>query len=80
MELQIHGIPSCLAIERKQKGDINNYIKLRNSICKKNLNLKQKILLKLPSNILILLRKIQIILLKVNIYITPFKYYPKIRL
>ena len=69
-----------IAIERKQKGDINNYIKLRNSICKKNLNIKQKILLKLPSNILILLRKIQIILLKVNVYLTPFKYYPKIRL
>ncbi|QDO92546.1 glycosyltransferase family 2 protein [Formosa sediminum] len=62
-----------LAIDRKQKGDIINYKRLKSNINHKNLNTKQRILLNTPIIILKYLKKIQLFFLKKDIYLTPFK-------
>ena len=61
-----------IALESKLNCDYHNYNILSNSINKSNLNFKQKILLKLPQQFLIVLKKIQIELHKYNVYISPY--------
>ena len=61
------------AINFKLNKDHNNFKKIIKSINYRNLNFKQKILIKTPFRILFFLKKIQSYLLKKNIYITTFK-------
>ncbi len=63
----------AMALESKLNCDYNNYHILINSINKSNLNLKQKLLLKLPRCLLFSLQKIQIELHKRNVYISPYR-------
>ena len=62
-----------MALDRKKSGDFKNYKLLKESINIKNLNAKQRLLLKLPKQCLVLLKKLQYWLLKKNIYLSPFK-------
>ena len=62
-----------MAIDRKKSGDFKNYKLLKKSISIKNLNAKQRLLLGLPKAVLIGLTKIQIFLLKKNIYLTAYR-------
>lgn len=62
-----------MALDRKKSGDFKNYKLLKESINIKNLNAKQRLLLKLPKQCLVLLKKLQCWLLKKNIYLSPFK-------
>ena len=62
-----------MALDRKKSGDFKNYKLLKESINIKNLNAKQRLLLKLPKKCLVLLKKLQYWLLKKNIYLSPFK-------
>jgi hypothetical protein len=61
-----------MAIERKRSNDIKNFQFLKSSISIENLNFKQRLLLSLPKNVLDALKKIQISLIKINIYFSPF--------
>ena len=61
-----------IALDRKINGDFENFILLKKSISKKNLNFKQRLLLKCHKVILIRLKKIQKVLIKQNIYLTSF--------
>jgi len=61
-----------MAIERKRSNDIKNFQFLKSSISIENLNFKQRLLLSLPKNVLDTLKKIQISLIKINIYFSPF--------
>ena len=62
-----------MALDRKKSGDFKNYKLLKESINIKDLNAKQRLLLKLPKQCLVLLKKLQCWLLKKNIYLSPFK-------
>ena len=62
-----------MAIERKINDDNKNYKYLLHEIEKKNLNFKQRLLIKLPKRLLIIIKYIQFWLTKRNIYITSFK-------
>ena len=62
-----------MALDRKKSGDFKNYKLLKESINIKNLNAKQRLLLKLPKQCLVLLKNLQYWLLKKNIYLSPFK-------
>ena len=62
-----------MALDRKKSGDYKNYKLLKESINIKNLNAKQRLLLKLPKQCLVILKKVQYWLLKKNIYLSPFK-------
>ena len=62
-----------MALDRKKSGDFKNYKLLKESINIKNLNAKQRLLLKLPKQCLVLLKKLQYWFLKKNIYLSPFK-------
>ncbi len=61
-----------IAIDRKVKND-SIWKSIIKDIDFNNLNLKQKIILKLPKKSLVLLKQFQNFLLKRNIYLTPFK-------
>ena len=61
------------AIQRKQSGDLINYKILKSDLNSKNLNFKQKLLLRSPAFLLRFLKKVQFKLLKNNIYLTAFK-------
>ena len=61
------------AINFKLNKEHNNFKIVTKSINYRNLNFKQKILIKTPFRILLFLKKIQSYLLKKNIYITTFK-------
>lgn len=61
------------AINFKLNKEHNNFKIITKSINYRNLNFKQKILIKTPFRILLFLKKIQSYLLKKNIYITTFK-------
>lgn len=63
----------ALAIKSKLNNEIKLYNKLMNQINLKNLNFKQRILLKLPRTVLHSLKRLQEILMKKKIYLTPFK-------
>jgi glycosyltransferase involved in cell wall biosynthesis len=62
-----------IAVDRKINGDFKNYKLLKKSILKKNLNLKQRLMLECPKVVLIGLKKIQRQLIQQNIYLTAFK-------
>ena len=62
-----------MAIERKINDDNKNYKYLLHEIEKKNLNFKQRLLIKLPKRLLIIIKDIHFWLTKRNIYITSFK-------
>lgn len=62
-----------MAIECNINGDKENYMILRKSLDKNHLNLKQKLLLKIPRIGLIFLKKVQLWFIMKNMYITPFK-------
>jgi len=62
-----------VAMERKMNGDIENFRKVTKNINFNNLNTKQKVILKLPRFVLNSLKKIQVFLIKKNIYLTPFR-------
>ena len=62
-----------IAVDRKINGDFKNYKLLKKSILKKNLNLKQRLVLECPKVVLIGLKKIQRQLIQQNIYLTAFK-------
>ena len=62
-----------MAIERKINDDNKNYKYLLHEIEKKNLNFKQRLLIKLPKRSLITIKEIQLWLTKRNIYLTSFK-------
>jgi len=62
-----------MAIERKINDDNKNYKYLLHEIEKKNLNFKQRLLIKLPKRLLIIIKDIQFWLTKRNIYLTSFK-------
>ena len=61
------------AINFKLNKEHNNFKIITKSINYRNLNFKQKILIKTPFRILLFLKKIQSYLLKKNIYLTTFK-------
>ena len=61
------------AINFKLNKEHNNFKIITKSINYRNLNFKQKILIKTPFRILLFLKKIQSCLLEKNIYITTFK-------
>jgi len=61
------------AINFKLNKEHNNFKIITKSINYRNLNFKQKILIKTPFRILLFLKKIQSYLLEKNIYITTFK-------
>ena len=61
------------AINFKLNKEHNNFKIVTKSINYRNLNFKQKILIKTPFRILLFLKKIQSYLLKKNIYLTTFK-------
>ncbi len=63
-----------IAVDRKINGDFENYNILKNSILKKNLNFKQRLVLKCPKVVLIGLKKFQRRLIQQNIYLSPFKH------
>jgi glycosyltransferase involved in cell wall biosynthesis len=62
-----------VAIERKIAGDFSSYNQLIKEIETENLNLKQRLLLKTPSVIIKLLKLLQNVLLRYDIYLSPFK-------
>ena len=62
-----------MAIDRKINDDNKNYKHLLCEIEKKNLNFKQRLLIKLPKRLLITIKEIQFWLIKRNIYLTSFK-------
>ncbi|MDA9576126.1 glycosyltransferase [Flavobacteriaceae bacterium] len=61
-----------MAIDRKINDDNKNYKHLLCEIEKKNLNFKQRLLIKLPKRLLITIKEIQFWLIKRNIYLTSF--------
>ncbi|WP_339752311.1 glycosyltransferase [uncultured Winogradskyella sp.] len=63
----------ALAIRCKTLKEFDIYKTAKKQILISNLNFKQKLLLYLPSNVLIGLKKIQATLIKNNIYISAFK-------
>ena len=62
-----------VAIERNAAKDYCNYKLLANAIKPSNLNLKQRVILKLPSISIRLLKDLQNLLLRNDVYISPFK-------
>lgn len=62
-----------VALERKAAGDFNSYTRLKNDIDPLNLNFNQRVLLNTPSIIIGVLKQIQNVLLRCNIYLSPFK-------
>ena len=64
-----------VAIERKIAGDSSSYRQLRKEIDPLSLNFSQRILLNTPSIIIGFLKQIQYVLLRCNIYLSPFKKY-----
>ena len=62
-----------VAIERKVANDFSNYRRLRKGIDPLNLNFKQRIILNMPSILIVLLKRFQNTLLRCNIYLSPFK-------
>ena len=62
-----------VAIERKVANDYSNYRRLKKEINPLNLNFKQRLILNSPSAIIVLLKGLQNILLRYNIYLSPFK-------
>ncbi len=62
-----------VALESKLNNDIENYQNSIKDLDFGNLNLKQKILLKMPRPLLFLLKKFQKVLLKNNVYISAFR-------
>jgi len=62
-----------VALERKIAGDFKSYKGLKKEINLENLNFKQRLLLKTPSVFIKLLKQLQIVLLRYNIYLSPFK-------
>ena len=62
-----------VAIERKAANDYSNYSRLKEEINPLNLNFKQRLILNSPSVIIVLLKGLQNILLRYNIYLSPFK-------
>ena len=62
-----------VAIERKAANDYSNYRRLKEEINPLNLNFKQRLILNSPSAIIVLLKGLQNILLRYNIYLSPFK-------
>ncbi len=62
-----------VAIERNTAKDYSNYKLLANAINPSNLNLKQRIILNLPSFLIRLLKQLQNLLLHHDIYISPFR-------
>ncbi|MDG1015046.1 MAG: glycosyltransferase family A protein [Flavobacteriaceae bacterium] len=62
-----------VAIERNEAKDYSNYKLLANAIKPSSLNLKQRLLLNLPSILITLLKRVQNLLLRFNIYVSPFK-------
>ena len=62
-----------VAIERKIAGDFKSYKDLKKEINLENLNFKQRQLLKTPSVFIKLLKQLQIVLLRYNIYLSAFK-------
>jgi len=63
----------ALAIRSKLNNEIKLYKKLKKEIDYKNLNFKQKILLRLPKFLLKLIKRFQLFLINNNIYLTAFK-------
>lgn len=61
------------AMEAKLRNDYSNYKKVKKDIDLKNLNLKLKLLLWLPSSVLRGLKKVKFFLLKKRLYISPFR-------
>jgi len=62
-----------VAIERKLAGDLSAFLRLKKEIDILNLNTKQLILLNTPAVVIRLFKKVQFLLLRLNIYLTPFK-------
>lgn len=61
------------AIERKIANDRTSFVKLKRNINTKNLNYKQRIILNLPFQVLKLLIRLKYILIRKNLYVSPFK-------
>ena len=61
------------AMEAKIKDDYDSYRTVKKDIDKKNLNIKLRLLLRLPASILRLLKKLKFFLLKKRLYISPFR-------
>ncbi|RIA10422.1 glycosyltransferase involved in cell wall biosynthesis [Flavobacteriaceae bacterium MAR_2010_72] len=62
-----------IALDQKMVGDIDNFKRIRQGINSTNLNKKQRILLKLPGSTLNFLKKIQVFLIKKNMYLSAFR-------
>lgn len=61
-----------VAIERKMAGDFDNYKRLKKEINLNNLNFKQRVLLSNPRGVIKIIKKIQFLLLKLNMYYTSY--------
>lgn len=61
-----------LALLAKLAGDQKGFRKLSGQIDIQNMNLKKRILLKMPASLLRLIKKIQFFLLRFNLYFSPF--------
>ena len=62
-----------VALERKIAGDFSSYIQLKKEIDLKNLNFNQRLLLNTPSVCIKLLKQLQCLLLRYDIYLSPYK-------
>ena len=62
-----------VALERKTAGDFNSYKRLKKEIDPLNLNYSQRVLLNSPSIIVGVLKQIQNVLLRCNIYLSTYK-------
>ena len=62
-----------VAIERKIAGDSSSYRQLKKEIDPLNLNYKQRVLLNTPPIIIGFLKQFQNVLLRCNIYLSPYK-------
>ena len=61
-----------VALERKVAGDFSSYNQLKKEIDPLNLNFSQRVLLSTPRSVIKFIKKIQLLLLQFNIYLTSY--------
>ena len=61
-----------VALERKVAGDFSSYSRLKMEIDPLNLNFSQRVLLSTPRSVIKFIKKIQLLLLQFNIYLTSY--------
>jgi len=73
LKVYLDYIRFSIILDRKKENDMTTAKKLLDDISLNNLSLKQRLFLKLPATYLNILKRLQTLLLKNNIYLSPFR-------